>query len=62
MKRKYLVSTTHVDLSICKGRWMSTLNDVLPLEVGLTLLVDHSGRIAKRPTIKDVVANRHVPS
>lgn len=41
---------------------MSTLNDVLPLEVGLTLLVDHSGRIAKRPTIKDVVANRHVPS
>lgn len=29
-------------------------------EAGLTLIVDHSGRIAKRPTIKDVVANRHV--
>ena len=55
-------STAHMNFSICNGRRMSPLNDVLPLEAGLTLIVDHSGRIAKRPTIKDVVANRHVPA
>jgi hypothetical protein len=34
---------------------------LLPFQVGLTFTIDHSGRVAKRPTIKDVVANRHAP-
>ena len=30
--------------------------------MGLTFTIDHSGRVAKRPTIKDLVANRHAPA
>lgn len=33
---------------------------MIPLQVGMTFVVDHSGRIRKRPTIKDVIANEHV--
>ena len=30
-------------------------------QAGLSLLVDHSGRICKRPTIKDLTSNKTVP-
>lgn len=31
-----------------------------PMKVGLSIIVDHSGRISKRPTVKDLVANKEV--
>ena len=41
--------------------YKTIITGLLPFQVGLTFTIDHSGRVAKRPTIKDIVANRHAP-
>ena len=53
----------HIHMKITCYFYSFTLAPTMspPLDqVGMTLLVDHSGRIKKRPTIKDLVVNRDV--